>query len=96
MSYDEESYQQRRLSCLPVMLSVMFGSFFMLLLVLITGGWFLYMLGVLAGVTLFAMFHWVVWGRALTQSLSREIEEERRRQQEDADNWPGSDSYRSA
>jgi len=96
MSYDDESYQQRRLTCLPVMLSVMFGSFFILLMILITGGWFIYLLATVAGISLFGMFHWVVWGRALSQSLAGEIEEERRRQQDEADNWPGSDGYRSA
>ena len=84
---------QRRGTCLYVMLATGAVVFFLLFLALITGGWFLYLMYVVAGITAFGAFHYLVWGRALSRATEAEREEERwREEQREAERRPPPDS----
>ncbi len=83
-----------RASALGMMLTVMAVGFFVLVLILISGGFFLYMVQITAGIFLLALFHYVVWGRAMSQSVAGEREEERLRQRAaEPEGWPTEHPY---
>jgi hypothetical protein len=65
-----------RSTFLPVLLGSMGGFFFLLVLILITGGFFFYLVMAVAGVISLACFHWIVWGKLLTEMTAGEREEE--------------------
>jgi hypothetical protein len=75
MSAQQEP-SNRRASFLPVMLGSVAGVFFLLVLVLVTGGFFLYIMAFFAAVASLACFHWLVWGKLLTEWTAGEREEE--------------------
>jgi hypothetical protein len=59
------------------------AGFFLFVMVLLTGGWFLYVLLVAAIVAAFIMFHWMMWGKYLTEQTAGEKEELAMREQVD-------------
>jgi hypothetical protein len=76
-------------SALGMMLTVLAVGFFILVLIFISGGFFLYVVQIAAGIFLFALFHYVLWGRAMSQSVAGEREEERLRQRAaEPEDWP--------
>jgi hypothetical protein len=72
----EQEPSGRRASFLPVILGSVGGLFFLLVLVMVTGGFFLYIVGFFVAVAALACFHWLVWGKLLTQYTAGEREEE--------------------
>ena len=63
------------------------------LLIYATGGFFGYFLGVLGFLVLLGMIHWVLWGRALTEEVAGEREEELLRQKILEEDGPVVDPY---
>jgi hypothetical protein len=66
---------QRRATFLPMFLAVAGGGFACLLLVLLTGGFFFYFGLVVLGLTGLGLFHYMVWGRAMSEQTAGEREE---------------------
>jgi hypothetical protein len=62
-------------------------AFLVLVLIFITGGYFLYVLAACVGLALLCAFHYVLWGRALTEAVAGEREEELLRQRAEAEDW---------
>jgi hypothetical protein len=62
-------------------------TFCILVLIFISGGFFLYVVLITAAIFAVSLLHYVVWGRALSQSMAGEREEEilRRRAAEGPD-----------
>ncbi len=81
---------RNRGSHLGMMLTVLALGFFVLVLIFISGGFFLYVVQITAGIFVVSLFHWAVWGRALSQAVAGEREEEqlRRRAAEEEEDWP--------
>lgn len=67
--------EQQRQGCLLYGLVGSIGGFFLFVMILLTGGWFLYVLLVALMVAMFIMFHWVIWGKYLTEQTAGEKEE---------------------
>jgi hypothetical protein len=63
------------------------------LLIYATGGFFAYFLGVIAFLVFLGLIHWVTWGRAFTEEVAGEREEEVLRQKALEEDWPASDPY---
>jgi hypothetical protein len=61
--------------------------FLLLVLIFISFGYFLYVIEACLGVAALCAFHYVLWGRAMTQAVSGEREEEILRQRAEADDW---------
>jgi hypothetical protein len=59
--------------------------FFLLVLIFISGGFFLYVILITAAIFAVSLLHWAVWGRALSQSVEGEREEELLRQRAEAE-----------
>jgi hypothetical protein len=70
---------------LGMMLTAVSLGFFLLVLIFISGGFFFYVLLITLGLFGVALFHYVVWGRAMTQEVAGEREEEQLRQRALAD-----------
>jgi polyferredoxin len=80
---------RNRGSALGMMLTVLAVGFFILVLIFISGGFFLYVVQIAAGIFLFTLFHYVLWGRAMSQSVAGEREEEQLRQRAaEPEDWP--------
>jgi hypothetical protein len=88
MDPEQSSPQQDRERLLTGVLSVLLGSFFLLTLIIITGGFVLYVLLVGGGMALFAWLHYGLWGRLLDEQVAGEREEQQLREQAHADDWP--------
>lgn len=95
MEPNENQERQRRASCLAILLAGAFSGFILVLLVLATGGWAVYLLWIAGGVGAFALLHYLLWGRLLLRQTAGEREEEelRRRAEEREQNQaaPGRD-----
>jgi len=77
-----------RETIVSVMLTGMTAAFFLLLLALISGGYFVYLLLILIAIGAFGSFHYLLWGRLLSEETAGEREEEQLRQRALADDWP--------
>jgi hypothetical protein len=66
------------------------ACFIALLLVVATGGWAVYVIGVAVAIFLFGGFHYLLWGRSMLQQTAgdREVEELRRKIEEMDDEPP--------
>lgn len=62
-------------SMLPVMLAVFVGLFFLLVLVLLTGGLVLYVGLCVLGLTALGAMHYALWGRTFEEMTAGEREE---------------------
>jgi hypothetical protein len=89
MSYGDHSQaeRQRRANMLGMGLTVMVAMFLITVLIFLTGGYFLYCVLISIGVVLLGMFHYALWGRALSEEVAPEREEERLRQQAASEEW---------
>jgi hypothetical protein len=89
MQPDGDPYQQQRSACLPWMLGLFIFGFFGLLLNVATGGYFVYLAGVVVAVVAITALHYALWGRVLDESVAGEREEEEARQRdEETFPWP--------
>lgn len=86
----------RRQTFLTVFLALLLGTFALLVLILVSGGFFLYVLYLALAIAGIAFIHYALWGRALSREVAGEREEEQLRQRAAADDWPlpGPDSFR--
>jgi hypothetical protein len=72
---------------LGMMLSILALAFFVVFLVLISGGFFMYVVAAVGALVLLCGFHYVLWGRALTHAVAGEREEELLRQRAQDETW---------
>jgi hypothetical protein len=97
MTHNYPPTQQNRHAFLSVMFTVLVLGFFVIVLILISFGGFLWVIllgGCILGV---ALLHYVLWGRAFSASVAGEREEEQLRQraaatEEDDDDWQTPDT----
>ena len=66
----------RRESMLTVILTGMVGLFALSLLLLIGGTWVAWLVVVVGGLAFFALFHYLLWGKLLSDQTAGEREEE--------------------
>jgi hypothetical protein len=85
--------QDRRESFLTIFLTALGLFFFLMVLVLISDGIFLYVVLVVGGIVLYGMIHYLLWGRLMSQATAGESEEEILRMRAVAEQWPGHDSH---
>jgi fatty acid desaturase len=71
---------QSRQTFLSILLAGMALMFFVFMLILITGGFFIWVVAVVAGLVALTSFHYFLWGRAFSQQVAGEVEEEQLRQ----------------
>jgi fatty acid desaturase len=85
---DANQRPPRRQTFLTVFLALLLGVFALLVLILVSGGFFLYVIYLALAVAGLALIHYVLWGRAMSRSVAGEREEEQLRQRAAADDWP--------
>jgi hypothetical protein len=85
---DANQRPPRRQTFLTVFLALLLGLFALLVLILVSGGFFLYVIYLALAIAGIAAVHYVLWGRALSREVAGEREEEQLRQRAAADDWP--------
>jgi len=63
---------QERSRFLPMLMATLAAGVFCLFMILITGGFFFYVVAAVLGLILLGMFHYAVWGRAMDQEAAAE------------------------
>lgn len=91
--YDDRVHQQRA-SFLSALLSLLTMAFILCFFFLICGGLSLYILAVLAGVSLVGLVHYLLWGRAMNITTAGEREEEEVWARVEEGLWPPEDRFR--
>ena len=91
MEPSDDPERQRRGSCLTILLTGGLVCVLLLLLVVATGGWAVYVVWIGAGIFLFGLLHYLLWGRLMLQQTAgeREEEEARRRAEQRERDGPG-------
>jgi hypothetical protein len=89
MSYGDHSQADRehRANVLGMGLTAMVVMFLVVVLIFLTGGYFLYCVLILAGIVLLSTFHYALWGRAMSEEVAPQREEERLRQKATSEEW---------
>ncbi len=77
---DDPRPSDARQNFLSLFLATVLGGFFLFVLVLLTGGLFLYVVLLVAFIGFLALFHYVLWGKLMSDSVAGEREEEQLRQ----------------
>jgi hypothetical protein len=80
MTHPSESPRQRRETFLGFFLALFFGAGFLLFMIVVTGGFFLYVLAAVIGIGVVGYLHYLLWGHSLTQQVAGEREEEEARE----------------
>ena len=76
----EHNISPGRSTFLSFVLATLGLLFFGLVLLLLTGGFFSCVLGTILAMILLGGFHWLLWGRAFSNQVAGEREEEKLRQ----------------
>jgi len=74
-----DPYRQRRQNFLALFLTALGLLFFLTVLVFLSGGFFLYVVLVAGGMACYGLFHYLLWGKMLSQEVAGEREEEQLR-----------------
>jgi hypothetical protein len=91
MDQEQLEYQRRRESSLSVMLAMLGLGAFLFFLALITGGFFLWVYLITAGIAGFAYLHYLLWGRHMMETTAGEREEEEFRARFEGNGWTEDD-----
>ncbi len=76
-----------RESLLPVMLGLVTLGGLLLFLILVSGGFFLYVLAAVFALSLVAIVHYLMWGALMNQQSESDREEERLREEKEEKIW---------
>jgi hypothetical protein len=76
------------------LLTAMFVMFFLGLLTVVTGGWFLILLAAFGAILVFAGIHYLLWGWLMEQEIRYQQEDEELRAKAPTESWPLPDSER--
>lgn len=91
MDPEELEYQRKREATLAIMLSAIGLGGFLLFLVLISGGFFIYVYLVVGAIGLLGFVNYLLWGRGMTEATAGEREEEEMRARVEPDAWLDAD-----
>ena len=80
MTHQYSPHQQQRHAFLSVFLTILALGFSALVLILISGGLFLWVVLFAGGILLLGLFHYVLWGKLFSDAVAGESEEEQLRQ----------------
>lgn len=79
MEPDPNAPRKKRETFLMLILTIGFASSVLFFLVLVSGGFFVYVLASVFAIALVGLLHYALWGHALTQEVAGEREEEESR-----------------
>jgi hypothetical protein len=94
MDDQENESPEHRGTMLTIGLTALFGGGFFLFLIFITGGFFIWVAVAVLAIIALGSLHYLVWGRAMTESTADEREEEELREQAETADWPLPESRR--
>jgi hypothetical protein len=82
-----EQYRQRREGLLTIMLTGVGVGGFLLFMILVTGGFFFYVLLGVAGIAALGFVNYLLWGRSMMQATAGEREEEEAKARDELEPW---------
>ncbi len=85
MEYLDQPRQKRRETFLALFLTLFLGAGILLFLIVVTGGFFLYVVAAVAGIGAVGFLHYLLWGHGLTRQVAGEREEEEARERWELD-----------
>jgi hypothetical protein len=90
-----QQHRQRRETLLTVFLTLAAGAGIVFFLILVTGGFFLYVMLGLAAIIAVGFFHYLVWGQGFSQQVAEERDEMEARDRAEAEKeeWPAADDW---
>jgi hypothetical protein len=88
MDFDPPPQPHRHETFLTIFLTGIAALGFLTFLIVISGGFFFYVLAAMAGIGVFALLHYLLWGYSFSEEVAGEREEEEARERAEAD-----DSY---
>jgi hypothetical protein len=89
MEPDPDAPRRRRETLLTFLLAAVFAAGILFFLVLVSGGFFVFVMAVVFAITLVGLLHYALWGHALTQEVAGEREEAEERARWEADEEQG-------
>jgi hypothetical protein len=84
---DDSPVRQQRSVLLTVLFTLLFGGGAVLFSFLVCGGVAIYALAVIGAVVVTGYLHFLLWGRALSNEVSGEIEEQQTEGELEDDGW---------
>jgi hypothetical protein len=88
MNEEPNPYQRRRESFLTIFLTLLGSAGILLYLIAVTGGFFLYVILAVLVIASVGFFHYLLWGRMMSESVAGEREELEQRERAEAADWP--------
>ena len=82
---DAKSPRSGRETLLGFLLVVLLGGIFFLFLNLVSFGIFFYVIAAVVGITAIGFLHYVMWGYGLSEEVADEMQRERLKQQQEAE-----------
>lgn len=79
--------EPRRESLLPLMLSIVSLGGILLFLIVVSGGFFLYVLAGVCALLFVGLLHYLLWGASMHQQTEGDREEERLREETEENIW---------
>jgi hypothetical protein len=83
----ESPEEPRRESVLPLMLSIVSLGGILLFLIVVSGGFFLYVLAGVCALLFVGLLHYLLWGASMHQQTEGDREEERLREETEENIW---------
>jgi uncharacterized membrane protein len=85
MDDDHSDYQRQRATFMAVSFTIIALFVIVVLFIFLTGGFLLYLLAAVLGLSLLGGLHYILWGRAYSESVAWEREEMEAQEQADED-----------
>ena len=89
MEHDPNVTRRNRETLLTLMLTALFAGGILFFLVLVSGGFFVFVVAVVFAIALVGLLHYALWGHALSQEVAGEREDEEARARWEAENEQG-------
>jgi hypothetical protein len=85
MDHDPEVPRRKRETLLTLMLTALFSGAILFFLILVSGGFFIFVVACVFSIALVGLMHYVLWGHALSREVAGEREAEESRARWDAE-----------
>jgi hypothetical protein len=88
MAFEDPPPPDHRSSLLTIMLTLIGASLFLLILFITCGGFIVHIGAVVAGIALFGVIHYLLWGHSMSEAVAEEREQEQEADPLADDDWP--------
>jgi hypothetical protein len=87
MDYDPSPPRRQHETFLTIFLTGLATLGFLTFMIVISGGYFIFLVVIALSIGVFAFLHYLLWGHALSEEVAGEREEEEVPEEAEADDW---------